>query len=68
MLILLYANFTVYLYSKAGEGLAKVTYDDAIEKNRIQGTAHFPNATGCCVFVVCNFLLAGVALMLKNES
>ena len=68
MLLLLYANFTIYLYSKAGEGLAKVTYDDAIEKNRIQGTAHFPNATGCCVFIVCNFLLASVALMLKNES
>ena len=66
MLVLLYANFIVFMYSMAGEKLAEITYSNAIRSNTAQpGSSLYPNPMGCIVFSISNSLLLGVAFLLN---
>lgn len=65
MLLLLYTNFLVYMYSMTGEKLAENAYSNATRANTAPGSSLYPNPMGCIVFGISNFLLLGVAFLLN---
>ena len=65
MLLLVYTNLIVFLYSTMGDKLASVMYSNAVQANRAHpGSSLYPHPIGCIVFGLSNFLLMGVAFLL----